>query len=307
MTPLEYAVDFDADLRSHIENTPRRAQKERGEIGASDFDCTQRMAYILARKPETDSTDYWAAYVGTAMDDRLKASRRAAKPDLLHDLIIPVTLQLEDGSEFTFNLAPDEADPTEPSVTDYKTADGLAKARKDRVHDARRRQRHLQYLAMVQNFGWPEDGIVRNVIVDRAGKDSRHFVEQETFSWEVVREARDMLSSALYAAKHNEPTSQDRPRAFCQSYCPYFTRCRGAEVEYQILADESTIALAEAYRQAQDDRQEADQLMQELRDLLPKVTGIAGRAQMRWTTANLKSGPSERLEVSWLTQPKETA
>jgi hypothetical protein len=648
VTPREWAAEFDTDLRMHIENTPRRAQKDRGEIGASDFDCTQRMAYILGRKPETDSTDYWAAYVGTAMDDRIKASRKAARPDLLFDLILPVRLQLEDGSEFTFNLAPDEADPTEPAVTDYKglpldtplptptgwttmgdvrvgdrligsdgrpctvtaksqvkqigtkivrfgdgntqvcdtehiwwtvsgprfkesvlsigeieatlrygtqprhrvplanpvdlppvelpidpyvlgvwlgngtasagrvtigdqdepemrllldrsgaplgargqrkgdaravtyslgkravergpsgtfcgngsltstlrtegllggkrvppaylrgsivqrralvqglmdtdgswskvrnravfsttsheladavvellaslgerpsvdareatgfgvgtwrfqiewtpltfvpfrltrkasavavswrqvmrsafrtivavdegpdvptacvavdspnrtylcgrlmipthnTADGLAKARKDRVHDARRRQRHLQYLAMMQNYGWPDTGTVRNVIVDRAGKDSRHFVEQETFSWDVVKEAADMLSSALYAAKHNEPTSQDRPRAFCERFCTQFTRCRGAEVEYDILNDPATIDLVAAYRTAQDEREEANELMSELRDLLPKVTGIAGKAQMRWTTANLKTGPSERLEVSWL-------
>jgi hypothetical protein len=300
VTPEMYAVEFDTDLRMHIENTPRRAQKDRGEIGASDFDCTQRMAYILGQKPETDTTDYWAAYVGTAMDDRIKASRKAARPDLLFDLILPVRLQLDDGTEFTFNLAPDEADPTEPAVTDYKTADGLAKARKDRVHDARRRQRHLQYLAMMQNFGWPDTGTVRNVIVDRAGKDSRHFVEQETFSWAVVKEAADMLSSALYAAKHNEPTSQDRPRAFCERYCPFFTRCRGAEVEYDILNDPATIDLVAAYRTAQDEREEANELMSELRDLLPKVTGIAGKAQMRWTTANLKTGPSERLEVSWL-------
>jgi hypothetical protein len=113
VTPEMYAVEFDTDLRMHIENTPRRAQKDRGEIGASDFDCTQRMAYILGQKPETDSTDYWAAYVGTAMDDRIKASRKAARPDLLFDLILPVRLQLDDGTEFTFNLAPTR--PTPPS------------------------------------------------------------------------------------------------------------------------------------------------------------------------------------------------
>lgn len=281
-----YAASFSADLAAYSSNSPRSKQKDEGLVGASDFDCKERMRRVMVQAPETDTPTKWAAFVGSALDARLQEVRAAANPRLLFQMEWPIIL-----NGYAFTVHPDEVDPDEPSVTDYKTKNGLALVRSHLTDDPQRIQRHLQYEAGVQNGYLPPGGIVRNVYVDRSGKDSSVHVEQECHSPEVVAQAADFLADVLYSVENNETASQDRPRDWCRQWCPYFTGCRGDEIEHPVLQGDTAL-LVEAYHTNHGIIAEAKQLEDEIKAELQGVTGVTPSGIVAVTTViNAVKGP----------------
>jgi hypothetical protein len=284
MTPDEYLSGFRQDFTDHNANTDRTLQKEDGVIGASDFVCRERMRRIIVQAPETDRPDKWAAHVGTAVDHYLKTVRKQQRPHLIMDARWQLTI---DGR--TFPVHPDEVDPSEPSVTDYKTNDGLAVARAGLMGDSARIQRHLQYLAGYKAGVLPAEGIVRNIVVDRSGKDPAHHVEQEPFDVGVVEQAAQMVRDVHYAIDNGEEASKDWPRPMCKRMCPFYTGCRGGELDESQPLDPDTAALVDAYGEAKALRNEAVQLMEELRVDLADVQGHTGTNTIHWKVKNGKT------------------
>lgn len=285
MNADEFAADWTHDLRAWQDNSPRSAQKDLGLIGASDFDCREKMRRVMLRLPETDYVHKWSAYVGTAIDKENKLARAAAKPHLILDAEWPVNL-----NGFVFNVHPDEADPTEPSVTDAKSKDGLALVRSKLEKDPNRIQRHLQYHAGVQNGVLPAEGITRNVYVDRSGDDPTVHVEQEPYNLDVVAQAESILEDVLYAIANDETASQDRPRNWCEQFCPFFSDCRGSEIRQEVIEDESVITLVEAYSANHALIKDAAQLEEELKRALRGVGGETPSGLVAtWTQVNGKT------------------
>lgn len=299
MTPDEYLATVHADIRNDQAGTARTASKNAGQIGASDFSCRERMRRIIVQAPETDTPDKWAAWMGTAVDAEFKRVRQAQRPSLIHDAEWELTI---DGR--TIKVHPDEADPAEPSVTDLKSKDGLAVARAGLMGDANRIQRHLQYLAGYKAGVLPAEGIVRNLVVDRSGKDGTHHVEQEPFDVAVVEQAAQFVRDVHYAIDNGEEASKDWPRTMCRTMCPYFTACRGAEIVVPEVVDDYDAALVDAYGQAKRMKDEAQKLMDELRPELDGVQGKTDAHEIFWVSKNTKNGPSKSLHVNVL---KESA
>lgn len=292
MTPDEYGTAFSADLAAYSNRSPRSAQKDAGLIGASDFDCRERTRGVMLQLPDTDTPNKWAAFVGSALDTRLQEVRKTLNPRLLFDMEWPIIL-----NGYAFTVHPDEVDPDEPSVTDYKTKNGLALVRSHLTDDPQRIQRHLQYEAGRQNGYLPDEGIVRNVYVDRSGKDPSVHIEQEPFSPEVVAQAASWLADVLYAVENNETASQDRPRDWCRQWCPAFTRCRGDEIEHPVLQGDTAL-LVEAYHTNHGIIAEAKQLEDEIKAELVGVTGVTPSGIVAVTTnVNAKAGPYTKFST----------
>lgn len=299
MSPDDYLATVHADIRNDQTNSARTQSKNEGQIGASDFVCRERMRRIIVQAPETDKPDKWAAWVGTAVDAEFKRVRQAQRPSLIHDAEWPLTI---DGR--TIVVHPDEVDPAEPSVTDLKSNNGLAVARAGLMGDANRIQRHLQYLAGYKAGVLPAEGIVRNLIVDRSGKDGSHHVEQEPFDVTVAEQAAEFVREVHYAIDNGEEASKDWPRTMCRTMCPYFTSCRQPEItDADEKLDPDTAVLVDACGTAKVMVKEAEQLISELRDELDGVQGKTDTHEIFWVSKNTKNGPSKSLHVNVL---KET-
>jgi len=289
----EFALAFMFDLEAYSNSSPRTAQKDAGGIGASDLGgCRQRVAYTLRQVVPTDAPSKWAAVVGTAVDEYAKKARKAARPWLLHDVRMKVTLP----NGLSFWCSGDEIDPQEPSYTDVKTKAELAAIRRLSAGEQPRWQRHVCYLAAHQNGHVPAEGIVRNIFLDRSGRDDHPHVEQEPFDMDVVLEAQSWLEDAVYAAEHGEDAMRDWPRTMCEQYCEFCTRCRGSEpVVEEFLTGDRARALAE-FVTARDQRKEAEAAESALRS---ELLGVTGRSATHWVRSTVSNGkrPSTRLDA----------
>lgn len=266
-----YAANFVFDLEAADLVKPRGAQDDDGMLGASSFGCREQMRRTLIQAPKTDSPTRLPALIGSYCDAGFKEARGIANPRLLLAEELPCVLP--NGHKILVH--PDEIDQDEPSVTDYKTKAGLTAIRRGFVDQRYRFQRHLQYFAAYQAGLVPEQGITRNVFIDRSGRDSAAHVEQEPFDMAVVREATEFLDDALYAAQHNEEAQKDTPRHVCKDYCPWFTACRGQEIELPEITDPKLVALIAAYDEAKRNEKESKALAEELREA--GVDGLTGR------------------------------
>jgi hypothetical protein len=280
MTPEDYAAGFVWDLEIADLMAPRTLQDDAGEIGGSSFACREQMRRIVTKADRTDSPSKMPALIGNYIDAGVKAARKAANPNLEVDLALPVTL-----GSWTLTVHPDEIDPEEPSCTDLKTKDGLAAIRRGFVEPRHRIQRHLCYYAAHVNGLVPSDGIVRNVFLDRSGKDQTVHVEQEPFDMAVVDEAANFLADVKYAIDHDETAAQDMPRFRCAFMCPWFTACRGNEINLEPITDDELGRLVAAYYEAKQTEKQAKELADELR--AAGLEGVTGRTATHVITSTV--------------------
>src|SRR4051794_5740068 len=117
----DYGLAFRFDLDTHDMLSERSLHGDEGGIGASSFGCREEMRRILTKSQRTDSPDKLAALIGGYIDAGIVEARRATNPQLMFKTELIVTMP----NGFQFPVHPDEIDPDEPSVTDYKTKNGL--------------------------------------------------------------------------------------------------------------------------------------------------------------------------------------
>jgi hypothetical protein len=299
--PDEFGSLFIWDLNAAELLSPRARQQDAGTIGVSDlFTCREKVRRIITGAPTTDVPDKTAAIIGTYIHQGALAARKAARPHLLHEVELHITLP----NGYVLLGHADEIDPSEPSVTDLKTKAGLALVRRAGADEQMRAQRHAYYLGALQAGLVPSDkGVVRNLFIDREGGDPHPHVEQEPFSMDVVYAAQEWLSDAQYAAEHNEQASKDWPRNMCENWCPFFTSCRGSEdIQEDFLTGHRALVLAEAAA-AKERRDEAAAVLAQARADLIGTTGRSDTHWCRTTTVNAKT-PYDKFELGPL---KETA
>ena len=288
-----YALTFQWDLQAYDQQRPRSRQSDAGTIGVSDLHtCREKVRRTLLGTTVTDVTENWSALVGTYIDEGVKTARKAARPWLLHDVELKVTLP----NGMVIPGHADEIDPQEPSVTDLKTKDGLAAIRRLGADEKERAQRHLYYLGAVQAGIVSGDGVVRNIFLDRSGADSHPHVEQEPFDMNIVLTAQAWLEDATYAAEHGEDAPKDWPRVMCDRYCPFVSACRGGEeITEEILTGYRAVQLAE-FVAARNQRKEAEAVEASLRT---ELLGVTGRSKTHWVRSTVVNGkrPSTKVEA----------
>lgn len=297
MSPDDYAASFRFDLEADDKLRPRSLQSDDGKVGISEIGwCREATRRTILRIPKTDAPSPWTAMVGTYIDEGVERAIRDAHPDWLIKPKVEVTLPLPDGKTVTIPGTGDISDPGEPSYTDVKTKDGLAVARRTWAEDARyRMQRHLVYAGLVADHGFPANGTVRNVVLDRSGKDPHPFVWQEPYDPAVVVEAGEWMGDVLYAVAHGEEASKDVQGHQC-AYCPWLTDCRGSDIVTGPITNPRLAQAVNEYGAAKARKEEAEQVLEELRDTVLNVNGFTDQFTITTTKVNATNG-SQRLLV----------
>lgn len=293
MSPDEFSAMIRWDIESDDATKPRSMLE--GHVGMSSMRCREEVRRLLLNLPASDSPSKSKAIMGTAVDKLFKEALSKAHPDWLFDLT--VTAKLPSGFEITGTL--DWADPSEPSVTDLKTKDedGMVHAVKHWAsEDSYRRQRHVLYLGMIQNHGWPEKGLVRNLVVDRSGKREDYLTWQEPFSLDVVREADDFLQDAVYAVKHQEEAQKDIAGHLCKITCSFFTACRGTDITVGRITTPQLALAADQYGEYDAMEKEGKAGKAALRDQVLNVNGYTALTKITTTKVNANNG-SQRVLV----------
>lgn len=293
MRPHEYAALFSASLEAFDATRPRSEQKIPGvsSVGV----CHEQFRFLLSGETGENKASM-KALVGTWAHAGITEARRAFNPALLHDVELEITLP--SGVQLLGHA--DEIDRAEPSVCDFKSADGLSIARRTGSDDQQRFQRHLYALGAIQAGLVPEEGLtVRNIWIDRSGRTDEVHVEQEPFSRDVIIAADAWISDSLYALQHGEPAQRDKDRTWCEQCCPFFLPCRGEDtIDATPLTDPLYEVAARTYVEGKATEKAAAVEAEDARRLLEGVSGKAGPFLIRWTHVNpVDKAPYDRLLI----------
>lgn len=308
MAPDEFAVMWQVGLRL---DDLSRERSQQTHVGVSDIGvCRERTRLTVTQAEPTDSTDGAAAYIGTAIHKTTLEAFHDAYPHTLIEQAYVTTLP----SGRTVPGHADLIDPCENSVTDLKTVDGIAYVRKHGPTEQQRIQRTLYALGAWQAgvFGdTPLEAVTcRNIWLDRSGGTSDVHVDQELFDSRWVEAADEWLHDVVYAVEHGEVASKDKPIPWCRSFCPFFSTCRGEDVQPEdVITDPEVVQAARTYRDALDMEKQAAQLKKEAKSRLDGHNGQAGDLRVRWVYTNgsrveFDRAPSWRLEVQPLLRKK---
>jgi hypothetical protein len=293
MTPDEYSSMIQWLIESDDATKPRSMLE--GHLGMSSLRCREEARRILLELPASDSPPKSKAIMGTAVDKLFKSALSVARPEWVFDLTVRATLP----SGFEIEGTLDWADKAEPSVTDLKTKDdnGFIHAEAHwGEEDGYRRQRHLLYYAMTQKHGYPLDGLVRNVVVDRSGKIPHYFTYQEPFDMSVIHEADAWLNDVMYAVKHEETAAQDIEGHLCKQTCAFFTRCRGTDITLGVISTPQLVRAVDEYAEAHRAEQHAKAIKKALREQVLNVNGRTAQNKITTTKVNANNG-SQRILV----------
>lgn len=278
LTADAYATAFTTDLLIADASRDRSLQTDPGisSLGV----CKRQWQMLTTGAPRTDAPFRMSAFVGTAIHAALGEVRHTLNPHLI--LEREVHLTLPNGLRVRGHL--DECDPTEPSVTDYKTNDGLALARRDGADAQKRFQRHGYYAAALQDGLIDDDqGVARNVHLDRSGKDDTVHVEQEQFDPNLIDLAARWVDEVQADTDAGREADREKWPAWCASYCPFFTACRVGPV-----ADVDNPWVARAARMVLDGRAAAKENKELVDALREEMRGVSGRTPdgllIAWTS-----------------------
>lgn len=281
--PDTYAALFTMSLKAADASRDRSQQTAAGIVGVSDlFSCQEKVRLTVLGTPWTDVPQTSAAWVGSAVHEAVGAARKQTFPHLL----IEQEVRIELPSGLTILGHVDEIDPEEPSVTDYKTAAGLEYVRKHGPDENQRVQRSLYYYGAMQQGLVPDNGICRNVWLDRSGKDPEPFVSQEPFNMDYVHAADLWLQQVVEAVKDGVEAPKEWPLYRCQSFCPWFTQCRGRDLPELHSNDPEVIRAAQEVWESRAAEKQAKALVQQALPFLAGFDGIAGEFRVKHVQVN---------------------
>lgn len=298
MSPADYAAAFLGDLHAADADRPRSNQSQRGALGVSDVGvCRERARRKIMGSPRSTMLTPMSAMVGTWVDAGVRAARKASNPALIVDAEFHVKLP----SGEVLPGHPDEIDPTEPSICDVKTVDGLSAVRRSGPDEQQQFQRHLYALGALQN-GLVHDAeslIVRNVWVDRSGRHNDVHVQQEPFDEGQVQRASEWLADVTYACDNGEEASKDKPAQWCFACCEYAGSCRRDYLGGAELTDPTLVGAVLAYEEARTLGKELELVKEDAARMLRGVDGTVGDLSVRSTHVNgtESRGSYERLDV----------
>lgn len=274
-------------------NTSARSLYAQGKrFGVSDIGgCRRYVQFLIDDEEFTDPRgEFLAAYVGTAVGDHLERDYiRLRNPNAVAQMnvVVPVEVVV-DGEVFVISIPghPDLVEAVEHGnrVIDYKTKDGLGVTIREEGELKHKFQITLYAKGLIRAGIINEDATLALVYYDRAGNEEIPNVVEWKYDEDLYRQAVEWLADVLYAKVHGEEASKDMPRAWCQSFCPFFTKCRVGDTDVEgVIRDPhilSTIALyAEAH--AREKAAKADKAA-----AASELKGVAGHTpgggQWRW-------------------------
>lgn len=253
--------DFDAAR-------PRSLQAEVGwsEVGG----CRAALGFRLDGAWESDETDTWAAQRGTAIGDYLEAI--LAGPGVRTQV------------DTTYRGIPGHADVVDAtSVTDLKTTT-LANSKLWAGDHALLRQKRIQahgYAAGLVDAGeLPADCTVRLLVIPVDGTFADWWAYEETFDRALADEGADRLEDVRARLALGETLPKDKPYAWCETWCSFFSLCReSGQPDGELITDADLAAAVERYGAI---NAALRPLEAEKKSLAPVVRGLRGVTPGGW-------------------------
>lgn len=294
----EYARQWLQDIHRIDQRRERSLQTESRTVGVSDIGgCRNRLRLFMSGEPFSDSTTIMPAVMGTAAHEFLLPRLGELYPHLLIEQEVHVTLP----SGLVIKGHADVIDPTEPSVTDLKSKDGVQFIKRNGSSDQERLQRGLYAVAAIQEGLIPAEGVItRNVYIDRSGRSEEVVVQQELLDVEWVLNTADAwVKDVTYALMHSEEAPKDVDYGRCASYCPFFTACRGDETPPAQLSAPETWEAAETYSIAATNVKVWGQVQDEARQRLVGLEGVTPTHRVKWLSVGATKNRAgyDRLDV----------
>ena len=307
----EIAAMIDMAVRSGIENEPRTAQSRNGLLGPSDIGfCRQKATLVTRGVQPTDSVDMWASAVGSAVHNHVEKFLRQAFGDswVIEDRKVTATLPR---TAAKISGTPDIIVPDRNLILDMKTVDGLKKVQNYGPSTSHRYQRHLYAMGAVDAgiLDGSKQVYVGNVYIDvgrgARGEASRVWVTIEPMDDSLTDEIDSWVEDVIYAAANNEDASRDVAAAVCETFCEFFTVCRGALPmrESEPLDSPEILQAVDLYVKGRDMAKEGDAMKKEASALLTGLNGSTGEWQIRTVVVAEQDVPgftrkaSTRLDV----------
>lgn len=250
--------DFDAAR-------PRSTQVKVGwsEVG----DCRAYLGFRLEGAWPSDETDSWGAQRGTAIHEYLQA------------ILTGPGVRTEVDTEY--RGIPGHADLVDAdSVTDIKTtklANSKLWAEDHSLLRPKRIQAHGYAAGLVDTGELPPHATVRLLVVPVDGTFADWWAWEEPFDRSLADEGANRLEDARERLAEGDGLPKDKPYAYCQVWCEFFSLCRTqAEATGEAITDPESVAAVAAYAEARDRESAGKKAKERLAPLVRGLNGIAG-------------------------------
>jgi len=265
---------YDA-LKAHTQAQPRTQQSQEYRLGASDLGlCRSFIKYLLEEVPYDEDKmqdPKWAAFVGSAVGDRLEDAYKMSYPNALTQASFETTFP-------SGRVVPGHSDiiDTELDILiDVKSKDGLAIAEAGDV------SRPNKYQLGTYTLGARQAGLLTKnsrtfvVYVDRSGKEAMPHVKEVIVDDALIAEIDDFVGDAVYAAQYGVEAPKDQPYNFCETYCAFFSTCRGAETRAEgLIEDEEAHVALKVFLEAREAAKQADVRKKMAGEVLGRYSGV---------------------------------
>jgi len=281
------ATHFQQVLRGAIDSSmrdsPRSTYASENKIGVSDIGgCREYVRRTIIDEPFTDEQEnYAAAFIGTAIGAFAEQAMVTAGAKVDTQVAVTVVLNIRG---YVLNL------PGHPDLVggdycvDFKTVDKLGVTRRTGPTTKQWFQVMLYTSALIAMGRLPADAWCLLAFIDRSGSEPEPLVFARRFDRDVVREAEDWLDDVIYAVQHDEETSRDQPRSWCDACCPRVTACRGTDTDVTGLIDDPIVIEAiNVYREATASIKQLEKDKASAKSVLTNISGNTGEVVVRWT------------------------
>lgn len=235
-----YLEEVRGALVAWDQSRPRSLQQT---IGWSEaMDCRAALGYKLSGEWETDDTDTWRAIVGSLLHQGVQEIRGKQNPDLRFEV------------DTVYRGIPGHADEVGPDwVTDYKfptvaVKDTWARDPHGEAFASARAQGHGYAAGLIAAGILPEVCTVNVLVCPVDAGFAEWWLWSEPFDRAVADTAAARLDDvkATHAAGGWLP--REKPVAFCERFCGFFTTCRGADGPVsELISDPETVSMVDRY------------------------------------------------------------
>ncbi len=268
---------------------PRSVQAEAGwsEVGG----CRAYLGFRLDGAWPSEEPDNWAAIRGTALHAHLEEI--LAGPGVLTEVTT------------SYRGIPGHADLVRPGAAecwDFKTT-RLANSQTWRSSARALRQKRIQvhgYAAgLVEAGTLPEDCTVGLLVIPVDGSFADWWAYEEPFDRSLADEGADRLAWVRGRMAAGETLPKDQPYAWCESWCEFFSLCRGGD-DPKAAAEITDPEAAAAVARYGELNAQIKPLAKEKENLGPLVRGLRGTAG-DWRVSTSEAGePKTALDEDWI-------
>lgn len=309
-TPDQVALAVRDAVRAHTMGSLRSQQSAAKLIGISEIGgCRAYLARMILQVPfdENKGDIKWAAFLGTAVGERLEMAFRATHEGVFTQ--VPLTATLPSGLKISGSA---DVVAAGQSIIDYKTVNGLELVRRNGASFQQRAQANTYLLAAQQADLVPEEGVWHLVFVDRSGADEMPHVVTGRYDPDITAIISSRLEDVMYAALRDlDSAPRDMPHDWCIKACPFYSNCRGRD-EHQVqglIQDEGHRMAVKEYQEGKRLEKAGKKLAEEAKEMLLGVSGSTGEQEVSWTVVpettikEYERAPYTRMTIRDVTKP----